>query len=32
MTMNGVMAVILRHFSEFGNFRGALLKSSWRYT
>jgi len=28
MTVNGVMAVILRYFSEFGSFRGALLKSS----
>ena len=27
MTLNGVMAVILRYFSEFGGFRGALLKS-----
>jgi len=27
MTMNGVMAVILRYFSEFGSFRGALRKS-----
>jgi len=24
MTLNGVMAVILRYFSEFGSFRGAL--------
>jgi len=28
MTLNGVMAVILRYFSEFGSFRGALRKSS----
>jgi len=27
MTLNGVMAVILRHFSEFGNFRRELRKS-----
>jgi len=26
MTLNGVMALILRNFTEFGNFRGALLK------
>jgi len=27
VTLNGVMAVILRYFSEFGySFRGALLK------
>jgi len=25
--LNGVMAVILRYFSEFGSFRGALRKS-----
>jgi len=30
MTLNGVMAVILRYFSEFGRFRGALRKI--RYT
>jgi len=28
MTSNGVMAVILRYFSELGSFRGALRKSS----
>jgi len=28
MTLNGVMAVILRYFSEFGSFRGVLRKSS----
>jgi len=29
MTLNGVMAVVLRYFSEFGySFRGALRKSS----
>jgi len=32
MTLNGVMAIILRHFSEFGSFRGALRRSGWRYT
>jgi len=26
MTMNGVMALILRIFTEFGSFRGALHK------
>jgi len=26
MTLNGVMAFILRYFTEFGNFRGALRK------
>jgi len=31
MTLNDVMAVILRYFSEFGSFRRALLKSGWRY-
>jgi len=30
MTLNGVMAVILRYFTEFGSFRDALLKSGWR--
>jgi len=30
MTLNGVMAVILRDFSEFGSFLGALRKSGWR--
>jgi len=24
MTLNGVIALILRHFTEFGSFRGAL--------
>ena len=28
MTLNGVMAVILRYFSEFGKLPGALRKSS----
>jgi len=27
VTLNGVMAVILRHFSEFGSFRRALCKN-----
>jgi len=31
MTLNGVMAVILRCFSKIGSFRGALRKSGWRY-
>jgi len=31
MTLNGVMAVILRYFSEIGSFWGALRKSGWRY-
>jgi len=31
MTLNLVMAVILRYFSEFRSFRGALCKSGWRY-
>jgi len=26
MTLNGVMAVILRYFTEFGSFRGVLRK------
>jgi len=32
MTLNGLMAVILRYFSEIGGFRGPLRKSGWRYT
>jgi len=32
MTLNGVMALILRYFTEFGSFRGALRKIGWRYT
>jgi len=32
MTLNGVVAVILRYFSEIGSIRGALRKSSWRYS
>jgi len=27
MTLNGVMALILRYFTEFGSFRGILRKS-----
>jgi len=27
MTLNGVMALILRYFIEFASFRGALRKS-----
>jgi len=30
MILNGVMAVILCYFSEFGSFRGALRKSGYR--
>jgi len=26
MTLNGIMAIILRYFTEFGRFRGALRK------
>jgi len=29
MTLNGVIAVILRYFSEFGSFRGTLRKLKW---
>jgi len=32
MTLNGVMAFILRYFTEFGSFRGPLRKIGWRYT
>jgi len=32
MTLNGVMALVLRYFTEFGSFRSALRKSDWRYT
>ena len=28
LTLNGVMALILRYFTEFGSFRGALCKSA----
>ena len=30
MTFNGEMALILRYFTEFGSFRGALHKSGWQ--
>ena len=30
MTLNGVMALILRYFAEFGSFRGALRISGKR--
>ena len=29
MTLNGVMAIILRYLSEFDSFRGQLRKSGW---
>jgi len=32
MTFNGVTALILRYFTEFGSFRGALRISGCRYT
>jgi len=32
MTLNGVVAVILRYFSDIGSIRGALRKSGWRYS
>jgi len=32
MTLNGIMADILRYFREFDSFRRALRKSGWRYT
>jgi len=32
MTLNGVMALILRYYTEFDSFRGALRKSGWKYT
>jgi len=31
MTLNGIMAHILRYFTEFGSFQGALRKSDWKY-
>jgi len=31
MTLNGMMAVILRYFTEFGSIRGRSRKSGWRY-
>jgi len=30
MTLNGVIILILRYFTKFGSFRGALCKSGWR--
>jgi len=30
MTLNSVMALILRYSTEFGSVRGALRKSGWR--
>jgi len=30
MTLNGVMAVAMHYFTEFGSFLGALHKSGWR--
>jgi len=32
MTLNSVMAVAMRYFTEFGSFPGALRKSGCRYT
>jgi len=32
MTLNGVMAVAMRYFIEFGSFPGSLRKSGCRYT
>jgi len=32
VTLNDVMAIILRYFSEFGSFRGAQRKSGSRYS
>jgi len=29
MTLNDEMALILRYFTKFGSFRGALRKSGW---
>jgi len=29
MTLNGIMAIIMRYFAEFGSFRGPLRKSGW---
>jgi len=31
MTLNGVMALILRYFTEFSSFRGAMRKSVYVY-
>jgi len=32
MTLNDVMTLILRYFTEFGSVRDALRKSGWTYT
>jgi len=32
MTLNGVIALTLRYFTEFGSFWGLLCKSGWRCT
>jgi len=32
MTLNGVVAIILRYLSKFDGFWGALRTSGWRYT
>jgi len=32
MTLNGVIALILRFFTEFDSFAGRLCHSGWRYT
>jgi len=29
VTLNGIMAIILRYFAEFGSFCGQLRKSGW---
>ena len=29
MTLNGVMAIMLRYFAEFSSFHGQLRKSGW---
>jgi len=29
MTLNGIMTLILRYFTEFGNFWGEVRKSGW---
>jgi len=29
VTLNGIMAIILRYFAKFGSFRGRLRKSGW---
>ena len=31
LTLKGIMAVILRYFTEFGRFRGQLRQSDWRF-